>query len=387
MNVSHETDPAENPFSPTDPPGSLTAKTLETDPPQFSIYVPAWNGSQWLAKAIESVLAQDYHHWELVVADNASTDDLESIVAGFKDPRVRYHRWTTHTDLYENFNRSVTLCRYRWVQPLGIDDRLRPGCLRKMAQRIVEMENAGVQLGAVITAARRVDPEGQLANARYYGANGRREMADGLYDARRWLLSETERGWAPWITGTIAIPAEIIAEMGGLFRPEIGSSADIELALRISAYGSIAYIAEELLDYTVTDESDGNSRAAMDRAGGLSVPTTAAALISGLRVHEHRRNVTQEERKQVSRAIAHAYLRRAAQHRYRAGGRGRLYTLRDLIGVVRYDPFRLLSPLQLLFALTILVAPSDLIARLLRNPPRVPLLATGLGIVLPDPHN
>ena len=355
----------------------------ESDP-QFSISIPAWNGSSWLAGAIESVLSQDYGRWELIVGDNASTEDLEAIVTSFADPRVRYHRWTTHTDLYENFNRSMTLGSYRWVQPLGVDDRLRPGCLRKMAERVVELEGCGVRLAAVITAARRVDPEGKLANARFYGANGRRPMADGLYDAKRWLLSETERGWAPWITGTVAIPREIIAEMGGLFRPEIGAAGEIELVLRVSAYGDIAYIAEELLDYTVTAESDGNGRTAVDRASGDPVPTMVAALLSGLRVHEHRRELSEGERKQVKRAIAHAYLRRAAQHRYRPGGRGRLYALRDLIGMVRYDPLRLVSPFQILFALTILCAPSTLIARILRNPPRVPWLAKVLGIATTD---
>jgi glycosyltransferase involved in cell wall biosynthesis len=360
----------------------LESPTVET--PQFSIFIPAWNGSQWLAKAIKSVVSQDYDHWEVIVADNASSDDLQSIVAGFEDPRVRYHRWADHTDLYENFNRSVGLCSYRWIQPLGIDDQLRPGCLRKMAQRIEEMESRGVHLGAVITAARHVDPQGNLADSRFFGANGRREMVDGLYDGRRWLLSETERGWPPWITGTIAIPREVIGEIGGLFRPEIGAAGEIELALRVSAYGDIAYIAEELLDYTVTEESDGNGRSAMDRSSGFLVPTTAAALMSGLHVHEYRRSVSDQERRQVHRAIAHAFLRRAAQHRYRPGGRGRLYSLRDLIGVVRYDPSRLLSPPQLVFAMMILLAPSNLIAKLLRNPPKIPFLGPSLGIVLRD---
>jgi glycosyltransferase involved in cell wall biosynthesis len=352
--------------------------------PQFSIFIPAWNGAKWLPGAIESVLNQDYDRWELIVSDNASTDEIEEIVKRFSDPRIRYHRWSTHTDLYESFNRSVTLCRYRWIQPLGIDDRLRPGCLRKMAERAVELEKRGVRLAAVITASRRIDPQGRLANARFYGANGRRPMCDGLYDASRWLMSETERGWAPWITGTVAIPREVIAEMGGLFRPEIGVCGEIEMVLRASAYGDVAYIAEELLDYTVTEESDGNGRSALDRASGHPVPSMAAALLSGLRVHQHRRQVSEAERKQVNRAIAHAYLRRAAQHRYRPGGRGRLYALRDLSGVVRYDPSRLLSPFQILFALTILVAPSNLVGRLLRNPPRIPLLARGLGIAISD---
>lgn len=369
-------------------PGSERPETLQADfdvpgeAPEFSIFIPAWNGAVWLAGAIESVLNQDYQRWELVVGDNASSEDLESIVARYDDPRIRYHRWQTHTDLYENFNRTVTLCRHRWIQPLSIDDRLRPGCLRKMAERLQDLERQGVRLGAVITAARRVDPEGQLANERYYGATGRRPMADGLYDGRRWLLSETESGWAPWIIGTVAIPREVISEMGGLFRPEVGAAGDIELGLRVSAYGDIAYIAEELLDYTVTDESDANGRSALDRAGGHPVPTTAAALISGLRVHEYRREVSEEERKQVHKAIAHAYLRRAAQHRYRPGGRGRVYALRDLVGMVRFDPSRLLSPLQVLIALVIIVAPSSLIARVLQKPPRLPWLAKRLNIAL-----
>ena len=92
--------------------------------PRFSIFIPVWNGAAWIGGAIESVLAQTYTEWELVIGDNASTDGVATVVGRYTDPRIRLHRWPTHTDLCENFNRTMLLCRSEWVQPLGVDDRL-----------------------------------------------------------------------------------------------------------------------------------------------------------------------------------------------------------------------------------------------------------------------
>ena len=89
----------------------------------ISIFIPVWNDARWLPGAIESVLGQTYPHWELIIGDNASDDDLQAIVAGYSDARVRYHRWSTHTPAYENQNRTWTLCRYAWSQLLCADGR------------------------------------------------------------------------------------------------------------------------------------------------------------------------------------------------------------------------------------------------------------------------
>ena len=96
---------------------------------RISVCIPVWNECEWLPGAIESVLTQDYNDWELVISDNASEEDLASIVARFGDPRIRYHRFAEHVDVYESFNRACQLCNFEWVQPLSADDRLNPDCL------------------------------------------------------------------------------------------------------------------------------------------------------------------------------------------------------------------------------------------------------------------
>ena len=332
-----------------------------TDAPAFSIFVPVWNGPEWLAGAIQSVLDQTYSRWELIIGDNASSADLGAIVARFPDPRIRYHRWPEHTDIYENFNRTVTLCNYEWLQLLGADDRLQPDCLRAMAERIIETRCVAPRLAAVLTSARRVDSKGQLADDRYYGLQGRRIVPDGLYESHQWLSLSTRPGLAPWNFGSIAISRTVLNEMGSFFRPEVGLCADHELVLRLGAYGNIAYIAEELFDYTVSDGSDSNFRGAQDLSSGKVVPSMAAAMISALQAHQYRRSVSDAERAQVRRAIANWFVRRAAHHRYQPGGRGRIGTVQDLIGATSHYPRMLLSPGQMALAVVLLTVPAGLL--------------------------
>src|SRR6476659_9334255 len=127
-------------------------------PPEirFSIFIPVWNGARWIPRAIRSLLEQTYPHWELVIGDNASDDDLCAIVKQFTDPRIRYHRWSEHTEIFENYNRTMQLCRFEWIQLLCCDDRLLPACLERLAGRIAAATQTN-RLAMVIGAARRVD--------------------------------------------------------------------------------------------------------------------------------------------------------------------------------------------------------------------------------------
>lgn len=59
-------------------------------PPIVTAMMPAYNEEAGIGAAIESILAQTYPHWELVVVDDGSTDATASIVQSFADPRIRY---------------------------------------------------------------------------------------------------------------------------------------------------------------------------------------------------------------------------------------------------------------------------------------------------------
>lgn len=57
---------------------------------KFSIIIPTYNRAVFLPKAIESVLAQTYTDWELIIVDDGSTDNTKDVVAQYSDSRIRY---------------------------------------------------------------------------------------------------------------------------------------------------------------------------------------------------------------------------------------------------------------------------------------------------------
>ena len=60
--------------------------------PVVSVVTPAYNRHAVLPRAISSVLAQNLQNWEMIIVDDASTDDTERVVGGFRDSRIRYIR-------------------------------------------------------------------------------------------------------------------------------------------------------------------------------------------------------------------------------------------------------------------------------------------------------
>src|SRR5687767_13012947 len=77
----------------------------EARPPRVSIGLPVFNGEAYLDAAIESLLAQDFTDFELIVCDNASTDNTPAIAAAWaaKDSRVLVYRNETNVGAEANF--------------------------------------------------------------------------------------------------------------------------------------------------------------------------------------------------------------------------------------------------------------------------------------------
>ena len=61
------------------------------------------------------MLAQTFQDWELIVGDDASTDDTGEVVASFSDPRIRYVRHAKNLGIYRNWNALIGLCRGQYI--------------------------------------------------------------------------------------------------------------------------------------------------------------------------------------------------------------------------------------------------------------------------------
>jgi glycosyltransferase involved in cell wall biosynthesis len=105
--------------------------------PRVSIGLPVYNGGAHLEQAVRSYLEQDFEDLELLVSDNASTDDTEEICRQFArdDVRVRYVRLTVNHGAVANFNRVFRMARGEYFKWAAHDD----WCRESYVSRCVEV--------------------------------------------------------------------------------------------------------------------------------------------------------------------------------------------------------------------------------------------------------
>ena len=100
----------------------------------FSIIIPSYK-SRYLGEAINSVISQTYDDWELIVVNDCSPENIDTIVNPYlNDSRIRYYvneRNLGAERLCENWNRCLKLCSGDYVICMGDDDRLAPCCLEE----------------------------------------------------------------------------------------------------------------------------------------------------------------------------------------------------------------------------------------------------------------
>lgn len=99
--------------------------------PLVSIGLPVYNGARTLTAALDSLLAQTCQEFEIVISDNASTDDTAAICAAYaaKHPRIRYFRQPRNIGASGNFRSVREACTGRYFMWAAADDRRSPDFL------------------------------------------------------------------------------------------------------------------------------------------------------------------------------------------------------------------------------------------------------------------
>lgn len=100
-------------------------------PPKVSVCITTYNYAQKIGRAIKSVLVQDYSDYEIIVSDDASTDNTEEVVRRFTDPRISYFKNPLRLGFPRNMNIILGLATADYVVFLCADDCLFPGFLKK----------------------------------------------------------------------------------------------------------------------------------------------------------------------------------------------------------------------------------------------------------------
>lgn len=221
--------------------------------PRVSVVTPAHDAAAFIADTLRSVAEQTFSDWEMVVADDASSDGTAELVEGFGDPRIRLVRSAENLGPAGARNLALEHATGELVAFLDADDRWLPEYLERQISRYDAARVAGIDVGIVASDAYYEGPEGRLP-----GTHATRQgRADGAG------VTELLAGNPVFISALV--PRAIVDAVGG-FSTECWGSEDHDLWLRIAERGhAIVGGDEPLVLYRVAEGSVSSSKLRMAR--------------------------------------------------------------------------------------------------------------------------
>lgn len=207
---------------------------------KVTVAIPTYNRAQLLKVSIESVLAQNYPDFRVVVLDNASSDDTEAVVRSIadRDQRVTYMRNETNIGMLRNSNRAIEVNSSPYLTIFHDDDVMLPGFISESVQVLDEHPRAGFSF----TLARFIDIDGAPLNLQNTG-----DVPDGLIDGLEFLnLCVSWRG-CPIYPMTVLMRTAALAVVGPFDSPHTEHTFDLTMYLRLAAHFDIFFLRKELV--------------------------------------------------------------------------------------------------------------------------------------------
>lgn len=212
----------------------------ETDHPKVSVFMPVYNHAHILRDSLDSVLTQDYPNFELMLADDASTDNSAEIIkeyaARYPD-KIRYYINRENLGITANCNKLMELCDGDYIAFTASDDLFLPGKLTKQAAFMQEHPYCVVSY----TNAE-IFGEG-LKPADYYGRFPKRKP----YNVRNGDVTQFIKNRNFLAGCTIMARRKYLPK--GYYNTEIPVMSDWLFFAETAAYGDVLYIDEVLSRY------------------------------------------------------------------------------------------------------------------------------------------
>lgn len=241
-----------------------------------SVCVPAYRAEDFLAATIESVLAQSYRNWELVILDNNSPDRTGEIARSYCDPRIKVHTNDETLDLADNWNAVCDLASGDYLKVLCADDLLHPECLSQQVAILDQHQEVS------LVASRRdfIGPAGDVV-LRDLGLEGLIGPRPARAVVKRVIASGINPlGWP----AAMLFRRDVFVAVGGFDRRWL-YPLDLELAIRMLGGGSFYGTAASLASFRIS-------------------PTSASSTMRrhGAQHREMMRTVAEDPRWSISRA-------------------------------------------------------------------------------------
>jgi len=210
--------------------------------PHVSVIVPTYQRASLLGETIGSLLSQTLTDLEIIVADDGSMDETPDIIAGFRDPRVRY-LGSEHLGMPRIWNRALSWVRGRYVMTCHDHDRYDRTLLAELSALLDQNPTAAYGHCGIIGL----------------DANGSREVGRYILDCPELMCGMS------FLTSVLLPGLDSKVSAMTMFRrtaidgrgldPAFGESADVELWMRLACRGDVAYTSSPLIAVTKRDQS------------------------------------------------------------------------------------------------------------------------------------
>jgi glycosyltransferase involved in cell wall biosynthesis len=204
--------------------------------PKVSVVIPTHNRAQFLKAAIASVLNQTYQDFEIVVVDDASSDDTQKVVSLCRDERIKYIRHEVNKGDAGSRNTGIVHSHGDYVAFLDDDDEWLP---EKLKMQVDLLESSPAQVGGIYTGSLSLDTRsGKILNVNI--PPRKRHLFEDIF-VNNFIA-----------TSCILLRRECI-ERVGLFDERIPFCSDYDMWIRIAEQFHFDCVAEPLVIYHVHD--------------------------------------------------------------------------------------------------------------------------------------
>jgi glycosyltransferase involved in cell wall biosynthesis len=203
--------------------------------PAVSVVIPVYNGERYLASAMDSILAQSFGDFEIILVDDGSTDRTMEIVHLYRKKaagRLRTVITRPNKGIVVSLNEGVDECRGEFIARMDADDISRPERFMLQVQYLSENPEC-VLVGSRVLL---IDPEG--APIREWVSELTHDEIDSAHLNRQW----------PVVHPSVMMRRQPLQQLGG-YRQQYETLEDLDLFLRLAEVGRLANLPQVLLDY------------------------------------------------------------------------------------------------------------------------------------------
>ena len=213
--------------------------------PIVTFVVPCYKLAHLLPECVNSILAQTYRDFEILIMDNCSPDNTPEVAASFNDPRVKHIRNEANLGHVRNFNKGITMARGKYVWLISPDDWLRsPNVLARYVDTMERNPGVGYAFCRSI----------EVQNSQEVGIAGWTDLGedDLIWEGPRFLMRLIQ---GDCVVLSAAMVRKECYEKFGMFSLEMPHANDWYLWCVLALHYQVAYLSEPMVFVRMHEQS------------------------------------------------------------------------------------------------------------------------------------